>query len=324
MRVLVTGAAGFVGQELVRQLLEDGLCNQAVTELVAWDQAFPNDFWPNNTRLTRVTSSITSRASLSIVLERPLDVIFHLASVPGGLAESDQATGKSVNLNATLDIFEALLAQPAPARVVFASTVAVYGALETPAVDELTACAPQLSYGSHKLMCEIALADAIRRSAKSNGMLEGCSLRLPGIVARPDDGTGLMSAFMSQIFWKQKAGEPLTVPVSPGGKAWWLSVKQCAVNLRLAAQASSLQLQTVLGSRRVLQMPALHASTEEIVGAIGHRLGSDSAAHIRYEPQDIFERLFASYPALHTPQATQLGLVHDGDAASLVNAVLGR
>jgi D-erythronate 2-dehydrogenase len=151
------------------------------------------------------------------------------------------------------------------------------------------------------------------------GWVDACSLRLPGVVARPGDGAGLISAFMSQLFWKLAAGEPIVLPVSPGGTAWWISVGACVDNLLQAAAIDTARLD----ERRVVQMPALHVSIGAVVRALAHRHGETRGALVRYEPQDKVQRLFASYPPLHTPQAEALGFCHDCNVDSLVRRATG-
>ncbi len=312
--VIVTGAAGFIGQVLVQHLLREGLGGRPVGALTAIDLHFPAP--AADPRVTYIAGSIDDAAVRAQALARPARAVFHLASLPSGASETNYAASRRVNLDATLALLEGLgqAGWPQPARFVYASSIAVYGESLPAQVDESTATAPALTYGTHKLACELLVADATRR-----GWVQGCSLRLPGVVARPEARAGLLSAFMSDIFWRVARGEPYTVPVREDGRAWWISVRTCAANL---AHAASLD-PAALRATRSYQMPALWLSVGEVVDALAARFGAPAAAGLRYEPQPLVQRLFAQYPPLATPMALALGLRHDGDVASLVDNVLG-
>jgi nucleoside-diphosphate-sugar epimerase len=123
-----------------------------------------------------------------------------------------------------------------------------------------------------------------------------------------------MSAFMSQLFWKLQAGQQLTVPVSPEGVAWWISVQACVDNLLHAATVDPARL----NARRSYQMPVLRLTVAEVVEALAQRFGTDRRALVSYAPDPFIERLFAAYPPLHTPEAEALGLRHDGTVDQLI------
>lgn len=318
--VVVTGAQGFVGQVLVRRLLARGLGGRPLDKLTLLDLRFdagphagPSSGPRVDPRVVQRAGSIADPALRELAFATPVDAVFHLASVPGGAAEKDYALGRSINLDATLGLLEDLRGQTAsgrpPPRFVFASTIAVYGETLPARVDEATLPAPVLSYGAHKLAGELLVADATRL-----GWVQGCSLRLPGVVARPGDGAGMMSAFMSQLFWQLAAGRPLTVPVRPEGVAWWISVGACVDNLLHAATLDAARLD----SRRSVQMPVLRRTVAEVVAGLAARFGADRAALVHYAPDPFIERLFASYPPLDTPQALALGFVHDGSVERLI------
>lgn len=305
--VLVTGAGGFVGRVLVRRLLAEGVCGRPVGRLVVVDLSMQG--LPDDARLQRIEGSLADTGLLARALAVPVQVVFHLASVPGGAAEQDPDLGRRVNLDATLQLLGHLRAQGGAPVFVFASTVAVYGDPLPAVVDEDTPALPAMSYGAHKLAAEVLIADAARR-----GDVRACSLRLPGVVARPGDGAGLVSAFMSQLFWRLRAGDPIVLPVSAEGTAWWISVSACVDNLLHAAQLDTARL----GPRRVVQMPALHLSMAEVVEALVRAHGDDRRSLVSHALQARVQRLFASYPPLHTPRALALGFVHDGSADGLV------
>lgn len=311
LHVVVTGSEGFVGQVLVRRLLSEGLGGQALAQLTLLDVTFASP--PTDPRVRPLSGSIADAALRAQAYDRPVDAVFHLASVPGGAAEKNYELGRQVNLDATLGLIEDLRGMAVPPRFVFASTIAVYGEHLPATVDEQTLPDPGLSYGAHKLAGEYLLADASRR-----GWVQGCSLRLPGVVARPGDGAGMMSAFMSQLFWRLQAGEALTVPVSPQGVAWWISAQACVDNLLWAAMVAPERL----NPRRSYQMPVLRFTVQELVSALAQRFGVDRLGLVRYAPEPFIEKLFAAYPPLQTPEAEALGLKHDGDIDSLITRAL--
>lgn len=314
--VVVTGAQGFVGRALVKRLLAEGLGARAVSKLTLLDIAF--DTPHADARVTQIAGSIADASVRAQAYAAPVDAVFHLASIPGGAAERDYALGRAINLDATLGLLEDLRGAAHGARAprfVFASTVAVYGEQLPAVVDENTLPAPALSYGAHKLMGETLVADATRL-----GWVQGCSLRLPGVVARPGDGAGLVSAFMSQLFWKLAANEPITLPVSSTGVAWWISVGACVDNLLLAATIDVERL----NARRAYQMPVLRLTMEDVVNALAARFGEARKALVSYAPDPFVERLFAAYPPLRTPEAERLGLRHDGDVEQLITRAMAQ
>lgn len=308
MRMLITGASGFVGRHLGRRLLhEDAPVGEGVDRLVLVDQRFDG---PNtDPRVEQHAGSITDADLLRGALASGVDVVFHLASVPGGLAEKQYKLGREVNLDATLELLEQLREQAQPPRVVFASSAAVYGDPMPAVVDDATPLKPTLSYGAQKLIGEILVADFSRR-----GWIDGIALRLPGIVARPREPSGLLSAFMSNIFWALQAGEPFTCPVSPEAVAWWMSVHCCVDNLLHAARLTPEQY----ASSRALALPVQRLSITELVEALAHTYGADRRALVRYEPNEALEARFGRYPPINTTTAEALGFHHDGTIPNLI------
>ncbi|MDC8784664.1 NAD-dependent epimerase/dehydratase family protein [Roseateles koreensis] len=316
MRILVTGAGGFVGRGLMERLL-GGALGFDVDEVIAVDQQLdPSVSWHADPRVTAKTIDFASAELLQVLAARPCDLVFHLASVPGSLAEREPTLGKRVNLEASLTLFHHLAAhrRAAPLRVVFASTVAVYGTVTSHAhgrMDEDHPTSPELSYGAHKLMTEVLLGDLSRR-----GELDAVSLRLPGIVARPLSSGGHGSAFMSDIFHKVAAAQAYTCPVGAGATCWWMSLGTCVENLIHAALIPSARLP----ASRVVQLPVLTAQVGQVIDAVAGLVGQ--AAQVTHAPDDRIERLFGRCPPLHTPRARALGFSSDATLETLARRCL--
>ncbi len=294
-RILVTGAAGFLGRTLTRRYGERG-------EWLRLDREI-DDGGPG----AALRGDLSDPAVISAAAAFRPDVVFHLASVPGALAERDAGASRRINLDASLNLFAALAASGARPRVVYASSVAVYGEAAQSRVDSETPARPATTYGAHKRMVEIALMDHVRR-----GELSGLALRLPGVIARPR-GAGFGSAFMSELPRALAMGLPYVCPVSPQAVAWWMSAACAAFNLMHAAG---------MDATGVLQPPALRLTVGAVFEAALALFGEGGRALVSFDPDPRIEAAFGRFGELDASAARALGFRDDGEALSLLRAAL--
>jgi D-erythronate 2-dehydrogenase len=180
-------------------------------------------------------------------------------------------------------------------------------------VDDATPLRPKLTYGAQKLIGEVLLEDFSRR-----GWVDSRSLRLPGIVARPPQRTGQLSAFLSDIIRELAAGRPFDCPIPAGSTTWLMSIHRVVDNLLHAAALPAAACRET----RVWTLPALHTSMERLVAAIADVHGSDVLKRVTYGVNPALEANFGRYPPLETPSAESAGFAHDGNLAELVRRAL--
>ena len=295
MRVVVTGAGGFVGQQVLRQL--EG--TPEVEAVCAVDRIAV----PARGKITAEQGDFSDPAVRDRVFERA-DAVIHLAAVLGGAAEADPALARRVNVDATLDLIEGL--KGSATRFVFASTIAAYGKPLPDPVTDATPLVPSMLYGAQKVMIEVALSNAARR-----GWLDAVSLRPAGVMARDGADSALKSAFMSRLFYCVKRGEDISLPIAPDSRTWLASVDNVARNFVHAA------LLPDLGDNRAFTLPALALSYADLVQALRRRF-PDSPSKIAFHPNPETVALFGDAPDLITHTADTLGFSQDQDADALV------
>ncbi len=299
--MLVTGAGGFVGTALVRALATGW-------RVVATDRT-SMDF-ADLRNVTMLPGDLDDPDLIRAVTAQPLDALVHLATVPGGAAEANPALAAQINVAASMALIDAAAAYGTCPRVLFASSIAVFGDPLPPHVDDDTPLMPMLRYGAHKAMVEEWIATMTRR-----GAIRGLSLRLPGIVARPLAPSGMKSAFLSNLFHALTAGTPIALPVSTDATSWLLSRRTLIAQLEHA-----LDLPDNPADAR-LNLPALRVQMGDLVVEVARQTGSDTAL-VSHAPDPAIQAAFGSQPPLSTSRADALGLHHDGTLAALVGHAL--
>jgi nucleoside-diphosphate-sugar epimerase len=302
-QIVVTGAGGFVGKRLIGALLSRGeLGGRTIAGITAVDLHLPESTDP---RLRIVSGDLLDSAVIEAALSGGVDTLYHLVTIPGGAAERNYELSRRVNVDATLALLEAVGNAARPPRVVFTSTIAVYGN---------TMCRPTMTYGGQKLMIEAAISDFTRK-----GWIDGRAVRLSGIVARPYQAdSGLISAYLSDVFTLLAAGRAFCSPVSPEATSWMLSVPACVANLLHAGDIGA----EGMPYWRAWNLPTQRLTMRALVDAIAAVTGADARALVSYDPKPLVEVQFGSYPPITTEIADRLGFAHDGNAAALVRNAL--
>lgn len=316
MRVLVIGSEGFIGQALIRRLRAGaavGPRGERTTLITRLDLRVGPSHPPGTSIAEReIAGDICDRAVLEQAVELGVDCVFHLASVPGGAAERDFELGLKVNLESTVNVLEVLRKGGNHPLLVFASTIGVYGVPLPEVIDEATAPLPSLSYGAHKYVGEVLLADYSRRR-----FVDGRALRIPGIVARPTS-SGQLSIFLSDLIRELSAGRSVVCPVEASAPSWWMS-RPCVVdNLLHAARLPA----SALPPQRTYLLPVQRLTMSEVVRAVADRHGEEVLSRVTYRPDPQLQQQFANYPPLRALRAEAAGFRHDGDAATLVRRAL--
>ncbi|CCV15991.1 D-erythronate dehydrogenase [Mesorhizobium sp. STM 4661] len=303
MNIVVIGAAGMLGRKLVAAMIDKGeLRGRRIERMTLADIVAPvAPRFDGEVETVAVDLSEPGIAE-TLVASRP-DVVFHLAAIVSGEAEADFEKGYRVNLDGTRTLFEAIRKAGSDApycpRVVFTSSIVVFGEPLPDIIDDSHCLTPLTSYGTQKAMCELLLADYSRR-----GFLDGVGIRLPTISIRPGKPNMAASGFFSSILREPLVGQEAVLPVSETVRHWFASPRAAVGFMLRAAELDTARL----GARRTITMPGLSATVGEQIEALRRVAGDGAASLIRREANPTIAGIIAGWPQNFSAQrAAELG-----------------
>jgi nucleoside-diphosphate-sugar epimerase len=313
MHVLITGAAGMIGRKLSARLVKDGQLNgQKIDRLTLIDVVAPEKPTGFGGAAELSASDLSSPGAAAKAIAGKPYVIFHLAGVVSGEAETDFDKGYRVNLDGTRALLEEVRAAGYKPKVVFTSSIAVYGAPFPASIADEFQLTPLTSYGTQKAICELLLADYNRR-----GILEGVGIRLPTICVRPGKPNNAASGFFSGIIREPLAGQEALLPVSERVRHTHASPRSAVGFLIHAAGLTREQL----GPRINLAMPGVSCTVGEQIDALRRVAGDKVAARIRRHPDELVQRIVSGWAErLDAKRARDLGFKAEANFDDIVRA----
>jgi nucleoside-diphosphate-sugar epimerase len=301
MHILITGAAGMIGRKLAQRLIRDKALDDAPIDCITLADVVAPELPIGFSGLVEGLASDLAAPgeAAKLIADRP-DVIFHLAAIVSGEAELDFDKGYRVNLDGARRLLEAIrTAKDYRPKMVFASSIAVFGAPFPPAIPDDFAPAPLTSYGTQKAIVELLLADYARR-----GFLDAVAIRLPTIVVRPGKPNRAASGFFSSIIREPLAGMEAVLPVDESVRHWHASPRAAVGFLVHAASLAADEL----GNRISLTMPGVSCTVGEQIAALRRVAGNKVAARIRRELDPMIMRIVDGWPrCFDAKRASALG-----------------
>ncbi|HEY7607934.1 MAG TPA: D-erythronate dehydrogenase [Alphaproteobacteria bacterium] len=310
MRVVVTGAAGFVGQKLVAALAKAGtLGGQRIDELALFDVVEPKTP-AAAAKITTKVGNIAARDEVEALIGRDTGAVFHLAAVVSGQAEAEFDTGMAINLDGTRWVLEACRKLPKPIKVVFTSSVAVYGGdIAVPIKDDINLL-PQTSYGTQKAIGELLVNDFSRK-----GFLDGRSLRLPTVVVRAGKPNRAASTWASSIIREPLQGEEAICPVDASVRMWCASPRTVVQSLLHAYELPA----KAFGDNRGLMLPGFVVSVKEMLASLKRVAGAKVAARVKFKKDPVIAAIVDRWHADFAPQrALTMGFKQDKSMDDIV------
>ncbi|MEU1039874.1 D-erythronate dehydrogenase [Streptomyces sp. NPDC005551] len=325
MRIVITGAYGFLGRLLTEALLRTRTFGgEPITRLVLADRVVHPDLPQTADPLVDIAhGELIDR--VGELFASPVDVVFHLAAAVSAECEADFDLGMRVNLDTTRALLEAARAQSVAGgpvtRMLFASSLAVYGSHPAtplpPVVSETTLPTPQSSYGTQKLACEYLVADCTRR-----GFVDGRVARLMTVAVRPGEPNAAASGFLSGIIREPLARLPATCPVDPALRVALASPRRTVRGILRVAEAERGHGPGRIEGPLPVNLPALTVSVAEMLAVLRQVAGS-AADLVTIAPDPAVEAVVGSWPAVFdNTRATSLGLRPDPSFLSVVRDYL--
>jgi nucleoside-diphosphate-sugar epimerase len=306
MKILIIGGAGMIGRKLAERLARDGeLGGKAISSLALYDVVEGASPVGTKVPVKVLTGDLPAPGEAAKLVDGKPDVVFHLAAIVSGEAEQDFDKGYRINMDGTRSLLEAVRHAGHKPRIVFASSIAVFGAPFPEAIGDEFFNTPLTSYGTQKNICELLVSDYTRK-----GFLDGLSLRLPTICVRPGKPNKAASGFFSNIMREPLAGEEAVLPVSDSVMHWHASPRAAVEFMRHAATMDTAGV----GPRRAITMPGLAVTVGEQIAALRKVAGDKVVARIRREPDPFIEQIVAGWPRKFAANRA-LGLGFEPDAS---------
>ncbi|WP_102223036.1 D-erythronate dehydrogenase [Acidimangrovimonas sediminis] len=313
MHVMIIGGAGMIGRKLAERLARDGtLAGVEIDRLTLVDVVAPTAP-ESRVKIATETADLSVPGTAERLIGARPEVIFHLAAIVSGEAEADFDKGYAINLDGTRWLFDAIrLAEGYRPRVIFASSIAVFGAPFPEKIGDEFFHTPLTSYGTQKAIGELLLNDYSRR-----GFFDGIGIRFPTICIRPGAPNKAASGFFSNILREPLAGKPAVLPVSPDVRHWFASPRAAVGFCLHAAELDT----AMLGGRRNLSLPGLSATVGEEIEALRAVAGDGAVALIRHEPDETIIRIVDGWARdFDTARAHALGFRAETDFRDIIRA----
>lgn len=317
MKILIMGGAGMIGQKLLNLILSNPkLRNKQITEITLFD--IIDSPYPSDSKIPIIVKSgdiSNQQTSVDLVSSKP-DIIFHLAAIVSGQAEQEFDLGWNINAKGSWGLFEAIrnTGDNYCPRVVFTSSIAVFGAPFPEKITDDFFTTPLTSYGAQKAISELLLSDYSRK-----GMIDGVSIRLPTICVRPGKPNLAASGFFSGIIREPLNGKEAILPVSTEVRHWHATPRSAAGFLIHAAEIDT----SLLNHRITLNMPGLSVTVQEQIEALERVAGNSVVKLIKHKPDPVIQKIVSGWARdFETKRSIQLGFKAENNFDEIIKVYI--